>query len=75
MVQVKHGIKSRFVRTFRQLTLWKEIFRVAEKTAVTKNEPMNKRMIFLIQILRFYVEWIRPTIVSLGCTIRMNGSF
>lgn len=50
MVQVKHGIRSPLVRTSRQLTAWKKTFRDAEKTAVTKKEPMKRRMIFLIQI-------------------------
>src|ERR1700741_1682975 len=50
MVQVKHGIKSPLVRTSRQLTAWKKTFSDAEKTAVTKNEPRKRRIIFLIQI-------------------------
>ena len=50
MVQVKHGIKSPLVRTSRQLTAWKKAFSDAEKTAVTKKEPMKRRMIFFIQI-------------------------
>jgi hypothetical protein len=49
MVQVKHGINSPLVRTSRQLTAWKKTFREAEKTAVTKKEPMKRRMIFFIQ--------------------------
>jgi len=49
MVQVKHGIKSPFVRTSRQLTVWKKIFKDAEKTAVTKKEPMKRRIIFFIR--------------------------
>jgi hypothetical protein len=51
MVQVKHGIKSPFVRTSRQLTLSKKTFKDAEKTAVTKKEPMKRRMIFFIQVV------------------------
>ena len=50
IVQVKHGITSPLVRTSRQLTLWKKTFRDAEKTAVTKKEPMKRRIIFFIQI-------------------------
>ena len=36
------------VKTSRQLTVWKKTFRDAEKTAVTKKEPMKRRIIFLI---------------------------
>jgi hypothetical protein len=50
IVQVKHGIKSPLVRTSRQLTVWKKTFRDAEKIAVTKKEPMKRRIIFFIQI-------------------------
>ena len=50
MVQVKHGIRRPLVRTSRQLTVSKKIFSETEKTAVTKKEPMKRRIIFLIQI-------------------------
>lgn len=49
MVQVKHGITSPLVRTSRQLTVSKKTFKDAEKTAVTRKEPMKRRIIFLIQ--------------------------
>jgi len=45
MVQVKQGIKSPFVKTSRQLTVWKKAFKDAEKTAVTRKEPRKRRMI------------------------------
>jgi len=48
IVQVKHGITSPLIRTSRQLTVWKKTFKEAEKIAVTKKEPMKRRMIFLI---------------------------
>src|SRR6185503_19746216 len=50
MVQVKHGIKRPLVRTSRQLIVSKNAFKDAEKMAVTKKEPMKRRMIFFIQI-------------------------
>jgi hypothetical protein len=46
MVQVKQGIKSPLIRTSRQLTAWKKTFKDAEEMAVTKNEPMKRRIIF-----------------------------